>query len=55
MPATRQEVKNFHNRLKTEAIPWVEAYRQKNPRKQGEDTIYQVYEGKSCEGYRIVW
>jgi len=55
MPATRQEVKDFHNQMAREKILWQPAYQKENSRKRGDFTTYRVYEAISREGYRIVW
>lgn len=51
MPATRSEVKEFHNRLIDKKVSWQEGYQKENSRKRGEFTTYQVYENKSREGF----
>lgn len=55
LPATRLEVKDFHNRLKNKEVIWLSGLSQENSRKKGDFTTYQTFETTSREGYRIIW
>jgi transposase len=55
-PATRLEVKEFRNRLKSEEeMTWEESLSIENSRKKGEFTNYHTFDTKSREDYRIIW
>lgn len=56
LPKNRIDVKLFYERLKTEPIPWQDAYIVENTRKKGEVVVYRTYEsGANKQGYRIIW
>jgi len=56
MPASRNEVKNFYEKIKSEEIPWEISYKVQSSRKKDKSIIYKIYEGiKSSDDHRMIW
>ncbi len=56
LPKNRADVKAFYEKVKTESIPWKDAYSVESTRKKNELVVYRTYEGGlSKQGYRIIW